>query len=451
MSEPVSWDAGLMRRYATTGSRYNSYPAQAQFSDAIQLADLLAALHDSAERQRTLSLYVHIPFCANICYYCTCTKSITKDRGRGKTYLQALISEIELISRRLHPQQRVERLHFGGGTPTFLSHADLRQLMDALRACFNVHDDDLADYSIEIDPREADWSTMGLLREIGFNRINIGVQDFDPQVQRAINRLQSLEQTQAVMDAARALAYRVVGIDLMYGLPRQTPASFAQTLSTVIELGPDQLRLYGYQHQPDVFAPQRKLNMLDLPDADACSQILIESVELLVSAGYRYLGMGEFALADTALSNAQDNNELECSLLGYVPAVDCDLIGLGVSAISQVGDFYCSNSNDLRFYQSSLEQGHLALQRGLICNSDDRIRRAVIAQLICHFQLCFTDIERRFGIDFCVYFAASMGPLQQMHRDGLLELQPEGIRISSVGRMLINSVCRVFDAYQPLP
>lgn len=447
MSKPVSWDAGLMRRYATTGARYTCYPASAQFSEAIQEADLFAALHSSAEQLRPLSLYVHIPFCANSCYYCACTKTITKDRSRAQVYLQALIGEIELISRHLHPQQRVERLHFGGGTPTFLGHADLRLLMDTLRTHFNVHADDLADHSIEIDPREADWSTMGLLREIGFNRVNIGVQDFAPQVQRAVNRLQSPEQTQAVMDAARTLAYRTVGVDLIYGLPRQTPTSFAQTLSTVIALGPDQLRLYSYQHQPNIFPAQRKLNACEMPDVDDCSQILVESVARLVSAGYRYLGMGEFALADTALGNAQENNELERSLQGYVPAIDCDLIGLGVSAVSQLGDFYYSNSNDLRFYQGSLEQGRLALQGGLICNTDDRIRRAVIAQLICHFQLCFADIERRFGIDFCVYFAASMELLEQMQRDGLLELQPAGVRITPVGRLLINSICRVFDAY----
>lgn len=451
MSDPASWDVGLLRRYATTETCYTSYPAPAQFSEGVQSTDLFAALHDSGIQRRPLSLYVHIPFCANICYYCACTKTITKDRSRAQAYLQALIREIELVSVHLEQGQRVERLHFGGGTPTFLGHDDLRRLMGTLRAYFNLHDDDIADYSIEIDPREADWSTIGLLRELGFNRISIGVQDLDPEVQRAINRLQSVEQTQAVMDAARTLAYRTVGVDLIHGLPRQTPQSFSRTLATVIEMRPDQLRLYSYRHLPEVFLSQRKINPLELPGTEDCLQMQADSFAQLMAAGYHYLGMGEFALSDTALSNAQESGELGRGLQGYVTAVDGDLIGLGVSAISQVGDFYCRNTSDLRLYQSHLEQDRLALQSGLTCSTDDRLRRAVIAQLACHHRLRFADIEQRFRIDFCAYFADRMALLQQMHRDGLLQLQPAGISVLPAGRPLVGSICRLFDAYAYLP
>lgn len=448
MSDPVSWDVGLIRRYAATEPRYTSYPAPEQFNDGVVPTDLFAALHHSGQLRRPLSLYVHIPFCANSCHHCARVKTVTKDRNRAQPYLQALLREIQLLSSHLNDGQRIERLHFGGGTPTFFGHDDLRRLMDTLRAYFNLHDDDIADYSIEIDPREVDWSTMGLLRELGFNQINIGVQDLDPGVQRAINRLQSTEQTQAVMDAARTLAFRRIGIDLTYGLPRQTPASFAATLATVIALRPDHLRLYHYQHLPELFVSQRKILHDELPVSDAVLQIQIESFSRLEAAGYRFLGMGEFALSDTALSDAQENGELDRSLQGYVTAGDTDLIGLGVSAISQIGDFYCRNTSDIRQYQNRLEEGRPTLQYGLRCSADDRLRRAVIKQLVCHFELSFADIEKRFDIDFCVYFADSIGMLQQMHRDGVLQLAPTGITILPAGKALIDRVCSVFDAYQ---
>ncbi len=448
MSDPVEWDEGLIRRYDKPGPRYTSYPTLAQYQDGILPGDLFAALHESGRKGRPLSLYVHIPFCANICYYCSCTKVITKDRSRAQPYLQALYREIDLISPHLGGMQQVERLHLGGGTPTFLGHDDLRGLMGRLRERFNLHEDDTADHSIEIDPREADWSTLGLLRELGFNRVSFGVQDLDVEVQRAVNRLQSLEQTQAVMDAARALAYRSVNIDLIYGLPRQTVESFARTVETIIELKPDRLTLYNYAHLPDLFLPQRRIDMAELPSTDARLQICGNSVARLQQAGYRYIGMGQFALPDDSLSNAQETGELSRSFQGYVAGVECDLIGLGVSAISQVGDLYCRNSSDLKQYQQSLEEGRLALRQGLKCSADDRLRRVVISQLMCHFRLRYADIEQRFNIDFATYFTDCLGTLRQMHENGLIRLSISGIEVLPAGRPLVARICMVFDAYQ---
>src|SRR5690606_31588510 len=287
--------------------------------------------------------------------------------------------------------QVVEQLHFGGGTPTFLSHDELRRLMEHLRRHFNLVDDDSGDYGIEIDPREADWSTMGLLRELGFNRVSLGVQDLDPNVQRAINRLQTLEQTRAIVEAAHTLQYRSVNIDLIYGLPLQNPDSFARTVDEVIALQPDRLSVFNYAHLPERFMPQRRINAEELPSPAQKLEMLQRSIEQLTAAGYRYIGMDHFALPDDELAIAQEDGTLQRNFQGYTTHGHCDLIGLGVSAISQVGELYSQNSSDLSNYQQSLDNGQLATQRGLLCNEDDRIRRAVIQALICQFQLNFSD------------------------------------------------------------
>jgi oxygen-independent coproporphyrinogen III oxidase len=339
-------------------------------------------------------------------------------------------------------------LHLGGGTPTFLTHDELRGLLAKLRQHFNLHDDDIGDYSIEIDPREADWTTMGLLREIGFNRVSFGVQDLDPEVQRAVNRLQTLEQTQAVMEAARTLAYRSINIDLIYGLPKQTPESFARTVDAIIALKPDRLSVFNYAHLPDRFPPQRRIDAADLPSAQDKLAMLEGSIRQLTTAGYRYIGMDHFALPDDSLSIAQETGGLQRNFQGYTTHGHCDLIGLGVSSISQVGNLFCQNTPDIKLYQEQLDAGRLATTKGLVCNEDDRLRRAVIGQLICHFQLDFATIEREFGIDFRAYFDSCWPVLHQMYRDGLIRLTQEGIEILPAGRLLVRSICMVFDAYQ---
>ena len=447
MLDAIRWDTDLIRRYDCAGPRYTSYPTAVQFNDRIGSFDLLHALRDSRKANRPLSLYVHVPFCANICYYCACNKVITKDRGRAQPYLESLSREIRQIAHHLGPEQVVEQLHFGGGTPTFLSHDELRWLMAELRQHFHLLDDNSGDYSIEIDPREADWATMGLLRELGFNRVSLGVQDLDPEVQRAVNRLQSLEQTRAVLDAAHTLQFRSVNIDLIYGLPRQNPESFARTVAEVIALQPDRLSVFNYAHLPERFMPQRRINTEDLPSPADKLQMLHNSIDQLTRAGYRYIGMDHFALPDDELAMAQEDGTLQRNFQGYTTHGHCDLIGLGVSSISQIGDLYSQNTSDISAYQESLDSGQLATARGLQCNNDDRIRRAVIQQLICSFSLDFASIERRFNIDFRGYFNDCWPALQQMARDQLISLKAEGIDILPAGRLLARSVCMLFDHY----
>lgn len=447
MLDAIRWDTDLIRRYDLAGPRYTSYPTAVQFNSQVGTFDLLHALRDSRKARRPLSLYLHVPFCANICYYCACNKVITKDRGRAQPYLQRLEQEIQLVACHLDPNQKVEQLHFGGGTPTFLSHDELRQLMAQLRKHFNLLDDDSGDYGIEIDPREADWSTMGLLRELGFNRVSIGLQDLDPAVQRAVNRLQSLEETRAVIDAARTLQFRSINIDLIYGLPKQTAENFARTVEEVISLQPDRLSVFNYAHLPERFMPQRRINSDDLPAPAEKLKMLERTIEQLTAAGYRYIGMDHFALPDDELAIAQEESTLQRNFQGYTTHGHCDLIGLGVSAISQIGDLYCQNSSDLNEYQNALANSQLGTSRGLLCNQDDRVRRAVIQQLICNFRLDFATIEQDFNIDFRGYFAQLWPQLQAMAEDGLIELDREKILVLPAGRLLVRSVCMVFDAY----
>ena len=447
MLDAIRWDSDLIRRYDLAGPRYTSYPTAMQFTDQVSTFDLLHALRESRKALRPLSLYVHVPFCANICYYCACNKVITKDRGRAQPYLQRLEQEIRQVACHLDPKQKVEQLHFGGGTPTFLSHDELRQLMASLREHFNLLDDDSGDYGIEIDPREADWSTMGLLRELGFNRVSIGLQDLDPQVQRAVNRLQSLEETRAVIDAARTLQFRSINIDLIYGLPKQTPEAFAQTIKEVINLQPDRLSVFNYAHLPERFMPQRRINTSDLPSPADKLKMLECTIAQLTAAGYRYIGMDHFALPDDELAIAQEEATLQRNFQGYTTHGHCDLIGLGVSAISQIGELYCQNDSDIAQYQRTLASGQLATARGLLCNQDDRIRREVIQQIICNLHLPFVHIEQAFNIDFRGYFAPQWPALQKMAADGLITLGPEQLTVLPAGRLLVRSVCMVFDAY----
>ncbi|SHN00888.1 oxygen-independent coproporphyrinogen-3 oxidase [Pseudomonas asturiensis] len=447
MLDVIRWDSDLIRRYDLTGPRYTSYPTAVQFKTDVGAFELLHALRDSRKAMRALSLYVHIPFCANVCYYCACNKVITKDRGRAQVYLQRLMQEIQMLGCHVDAGQVVEQLHLGGGTPTFLSHDQLRQLMAHLRTHFTLPDDDSGDYSIEIDPREADWATMGLLRELGFNRISLGVQDLEPAVQRAINRLQSLEETRTLIEAARTLQFRSINIDLIYGLPKQTLDSFAQTVDEIIQLQPDRLSVFSYAHLPERFMPQRRIDSADLPSPENRLSMLERTVSQLTRAGYRYIGMDHFALPDDDLAVAQEERTLHRNFQGYTTHGHCDLVGLGVSAISQVGNLYSQNSSDLNDYQTLLASDQLATRRGLVCNEEDRIRRAVIQQLICHFQLHFAGLEQTFAIDFERYFSAIWPQLIEMANDGLIALEAERIKVLPAGRLLVRSVCSVFDAY----
>lgn len=454
MLDAIRWDADLIHRYDQVAPRYMTYPTPLQFSGKLGSFDLLHALRRSRQANRPLSLYIHLPFCTKACYYCRCNKVITDDRSRALPYLERLEKEIELIACHLGADQVVEQLHFGGGTPTFLSHGELRRLMAHLHKHFNLQDDDHADFSIDIDPREADWPTMGLLRELGFNRVSIGLPDLDPDVQRSINRLQTLRQTQTIIEAARTLQFRTIDIDLLFGLPLQTPDSFARTLETVIALQPDRVSVSSYVHSPERYMAQRRINAADLPRDDQLLALRQHAVKRLGGAGYRYIGMDNFAMPDDELAMAQEDGTLQRNYQGYTTHGHCDLIGLGVSAISQIGDLHVQNSSDLTQYQQALDQGQLPTVRGLRCNQDDHIRRRVIQALICDFELRFGEIEELYAIDFKTYFQSSWPALEQMAADGLIALEDEAIRILPAGRLLANVVCMQFDHYlppQPVP
>jgi oxygen-independent coproporphyrinogen-3 oxidase len=449
MLDAIRWNTDLIRRYDQAGPRYSSYPSAMQFNGDIGSFDLLHALRTSRQASRPLSLYVHLPFCANVCYSCRRTKVVTKDRGRALPYIERLEKEIEMIGCHVGSDQVVEQLHLGGGTPTFLSHDELRRLMAHLRKHFYLRDDNHGDFGIDIDPREANWPTMGLLRELGFNRISIGVHDLDPEVQHAINRVQTLEQVQTILEAARTLQYHSINLDLSYGLPYQTPEGFARTLDTVIELQPDRIGMLSYIHQPERFMAQRRIDAASLPSAADKLSMLQSSVEQLVDAGYRYIGMDQFALPDDDLAMAQEDGTLRRNIRGYTTHGHCDLIGLGVSAISQIGDLYSQNSSDLTVYQQALEHGQLATSRGLRCSQDDLIRRAVIQKLSCDFELYFAAIEQEFGIEFRSYFNEAWPALEQLQEQGLIELDEHYVLVQPVGRLLVRAVCMAFDHYLP--
>lgn len=450
MSDPATWDAGLVSRYDQAGPLYRIYPGPAQYHNAISPRDLGKALRESGRLQRPLSLYIHIPFCATACHHCSSTRLITRERGRVQSYLAALYREMELVAAHLQGRSPVERLHLGGGTPTLLEHDDLAELMERLRRNFGLRVDDNAVYSVDVDPREADWARLGQLRELGFNHLNLGVPDLDERVLRVVNRQQSPRQTQTMMDAARALAYRSVGMELLYGLPDQTGPSFARTLEQVIDMKPDRMTLHRYLHRPERHAPQRHINPAALPGRDTCLEIYGASLCRLQQAGYRFIGMGQFALPDDSLSLAREADMLIYGLQGYVPGMECDLIGLGVSAISRVGDVCWRNRNEVNEYQRTVFRGALAPRKGWLLTADDRLRRMVIQQLLCRFRLDYRDVEQRFGIDFQVYFADCQAILRQMDQDGLIRLTPRGIEVPPAGWPLIASICSVFDAYLPV-
>ncbi len=447
MLDTIHWNADLIRRYDVAGPRYTSYPTAVQFHEGVGTLDLLRALKQSREANKPLSLYIHVPFCANICYYCGCNKVITKDRGYADPYIQRLMNEIRLVSKYLKKGQLVEQIHFGGGTPTFLTIEQITKVVETLQKYFRFADNADCDFSIEIDPREADWTTIGQLRDLGFNRISLGVQDFDTDVQAAVNRLQPFEQTQAVIDAARTLQYRSINVDLIYGLPKQTAAKFARTVDEIIALQPDRLSVFNYAHLPERFKPQRRIHAEDLPLPTEKLEILQNTIEQLTSAGYRYIGMDHFALPDDELAYAQEEGTLWRNFQGYNTHGYCDLIGLGVSSISQIGDLYCQNTTDLMAYEAAIDSEQFASKRGLICNQDDCIRREVIQQLICHFHVNFSEIEKKFNINFKNYFKSAFPQLQQMAKDELLTLDETGITVQNTGRLLIRSVCMLFDAY----
>ena len=440
-------DLALVRKYDTFGPRYTSYPTADRFHDAFTAEHYVNALHarNQTRPQQPLSLYVHLPFCNTICYYCACNKVITKDHGRSAKYIRYLGREIGIVGGVIEGGPKVEQLHWGGGTPTFLARDEMTTLMGMLRGGFDVAAD--AEISIEVDPRKVDAATIAFLGSLGFNRISVGIQDFDPEVQRAVNRIQSEAETRTVIDASRANGFVSVNADLIYGLPNQSVAGFSATLDKVIDAAPDRIALYSYAHVPHLFKPQRRIDLAAVPAPETKLAILALAIEKLGAAGYTYIGMDHFAKPTDELAVAQRERKLHRNFQGYSTKPECDLLAFGISAIGKVGAAYVQNVKTLDEYYDRLDAQALPVLRGVELNADDLIRRDVIQKLMCDFDLDFATAEGRHGIVFAEYFAPEIAALGPLAHDGLVELTDRAIVVTPRGRLLVRTVAMQFDRY----
>lgn len=449
----LTFDPDLLRRYDRPGPRYTSYPTAPQFHAGFGEAELrdAAAASNGDPIPRRLSLYVHVPFCESPCFYCGCNRIITRDKARGEAYLARLYREIALTAELFDRDREVVQLHFGGGTPNFLAPAQLGEAMDVLRSHFHFSDSAERDISIELDPRFVSPDDIAQLARIGFNRASFGVQDFDPAVQAAVNRLQSVEETRAVVDACRASGFRSVNIDLIYGLPKQRVEGFSATLDTVAAMRPDRIAVYGYAHLPQLFKPQRQIDAADLPDAETRLTLLQLAISKLTGAGYVYIGMDHFALPDDDLALAQARGGLHRNFMGYTTHADSDLVGLGVSAISHIGASFSQNPRDLPSWQAALDEGRLPVFRGMRLDEDDQMRADLIQALMCQGEIPVRMLERRYAISFADYFAESLERLEPLLRDGLVGIGSERITVTSRGRLLLRNIAMCFDRYLDAP
>jgi len=439
----------LISRFDVSGPRYTSYPTADRFVEAFGEADYLHALAErgagSVLASKPLSLYVHLPFCESLCYYCACNKIITKHHDRAGPYLRYLSRELDLHVQHLGGSHAVSQLHLGGGTPTFLSDEELGELMGMLRRNFSFVAD--GEYSIEVDPRTVSPERLGTLKQLGFNRLSFGVQDFDPLVQKAVHRVQPAEQVFALVAAAREIGFDSINVDLIYGLPVQTPESFDRTLAQVSELRPDRIALYGYAHLPERFKSQRRINTVDLPKASGKVAMLARSIAAFEEAGYTYIGMDHFALPEDSLAVAKRQGRLHRNFQGYSTQPDCDLIALGISAIGKVGATYSQNAKGLMEYQDLIDQGRLPVVRGLALSRDDLLRRVVIMALMCQGVVQFESVELAHLIDFRRYFASELERLRGMQDDGLVTLSDKTIELTPMGWFFVRGVAMVFDKY----
>ena len=439
----------LLRRFDLNGPRYTSYPTADRFVEAFTAEEYIQALEQrrtgAAAMALPLSLYVHIPFCESLCYYCACNKIVTKHHDKATAYLRYLSREVDLHMAHLGAGQTVSQLHLGGGTPTFLSDDELRGLMSMLRRSFHLVPG--GEYSIEVDPRTVDAGRLALLAELGFNRLSFGVQDFDPAVQKAVHRVQPAEQVFALMETARQQGFESINVDLIYGLPLQTPESFDRTLAQVALLKPDRVALYAYAHLPERFKPQRRIVPAELPSGSAKIAMLSRALDAFEAAGYVYVGMDHFALPTDALAIAKRQGRLHRNFQGYSTQPDCDLIALGVSAIGRVGATYSQNAKTIEEYYDHLDQGRLPVVRGLAVSRDDLVRRAVIMALMCQGVLQYESIELAFLIDFKTYFAKELEALQELVGQGMVVVNGQGIEVTAQGWFFVRAVAMVFDRY----
>ncbi|MDF7679458.1 oxygen-independent coproporphyrinogen III oxidase [Enterobacteriaceae bacterium ESL0689] len=440
--QSVDWDLALIQKYNYSGPRYTSYPTALEFSSAFGATEFSEAV--ARYPQRPLSLYVHIPFCHKLCYFCGCNKIVTRHQHKADQYLDVL--EQEIIHRApLFSGRQVNQLHWGGGTPTYLTKAQISRLMQLLRRHFDFNP--AAEISIEIDPREIELNVLDHLRAEGFNRLSMGVQDFNKEVQRLINREQNEAFIFSLLRHAREIGFTSTNIDLIYGLPKQTAESFAFTLRKVIELNPDRLSVFNYAHLPTLFAAQRKIKDADLPVAEQKLNILQETINVLTDADYQFIGMDHFAHADDELAIAQREGKLHRNFQGYTTQGDTDLLGMGVSAISMIGDCYAQNQKELKQYYQQVDNTGDALWRGIALTRDDCIRRDVIKMLICQFALDFATIENLWQLDFQRYFAEDLALLAPLEKDGLVDINDQSIQVTAKGRLLIRNICMCFDTY----
>ena len=444
MKQPtqISWDQSMIEKYNYSGPRYTSYPTALEFDDSFTEEKLLTSIKNS--KSDKLSLYIHIPYCAKLCYYCGCNKVITRHQHKADQYLEYLAAEIVKRSP-LFKDYLVTQIHWGGGTPTFLRPDQILKLSELIKANFNVAE--VGEYSIEVDPREIELTMLDTLKEAGFNRISIGVQDFNKKVQIAVNREQDEQFIFDLMAKAKELGFVSTNIDLIYGLPHQTPKTFAETMQRVLDLDPDRLSVFNYAHLPSRFAAQRKIKDEDLASPQQKLEMLHQTIETLTAAGYQYIGMDHFAKPDDELSILQNEGRLHRNFQGYTTQEECDLLGLGVSSISQIGDCYAQNQKDIRPYFESIDANGHALWKGCGLNRDDEIRRVVIKQLICHFELDMAQIDDKLGIKFEDYFAEDLKLLQTFIDDKLVDITDRKIAISPTGRLLIRNICICFDVY----
>ncbi|PIW47936.1 MAG: oxygen-independent coproporphyrinogen III oxidase [Zetaproteobacteria bacterium CG12_big_fil_rev_8_21_14_0_65_54_13] len=442
------FDLAVIKKYDKAGPRYTSYPTAPMFHTGIGSADYAATLKRVADDNAPLSLYIHIPFCNTVCYYCGCSKIVTKKYERAAAYLELLLKEIDRVADTMGNTSRpVTQLHFGGGTPTFMSNDQMRVIMIRLRERFNFVAKDEGEFSIEIDPRECDEDTVRVLQEIGLNRMSMGVQDFDPIVQKAVNRIQSKDETLRVLNEARAHGFKSMNIDLMYGLPHQTVETFDTTLDTIIEFSPDRIALFNYAHLPHMFMPQRRIDESALPSAQEKLNILEHSINKLLAAGYVFIGMDHFAKPEDELTIAQQNGKLYRNFQGYSTQAECDLIGLGVTSIGYVGGGFFQNEKEMDAYAAAVDGDAFAVFRGYILSDEDHLRRQVIMRLMCDFSLDYSLFEDKFGINFREHFADGIRDLDEMAADNLVELRNDGLTVLPAGRLLIRNVAMVFDEY----
>lgn len=449
MAQSLSFNRALVEKYDRPGPRYTSYPTAPQFHQAFAMDDYrsAAAASNQAPLPKPLSLYIHIPFCQSLCYYCACNKIITQKTHRAVEYLDYLKREIAMQAALFDSSRKLTQLHLGGGTPTYLTGEQLADLMDALHQAFDMDDSDAHEFSIEVDPRTISPERIHQLRELGFNRLSFGVQDFDPDVQAAVNRVQSEEQIYQLVATAREASFKSISVDLIYGLPLQTVASFDVTLDKIIALRPDRIAAYSYAHLPELVRAQRLIRREDMPPPERKLELLELTIRRLTEAGYVYIGMDHFALPDDELALARANGTLQRNFQGYSTHADCDLIGLGVSSIGKVGDSYSQSVKELSQYYARLNQGLLPVHRGYRLSADDRLRREVISDLMCHGRVDFAKIEAGHGIDFVEYFAESLAKLDEQVADGLVEIRDDALVLLPQGQLMMRSVAMAFDAY----